>query len=164
MSIRGVFFLFPNKERYFLKKILDGIPVEQFFWLCIRDQKEVYSLPELCIRDQKEVYSLPEVRFDKSLYKGDEFSKLIQEPYFLGFLKLEVYRKWGKFQNFHSYEEYLSSECMAVILIWDYEYVEIYSKDMEFNRKIFLNAQKLGYTELEYVTDDNDCRYKLDIR
>ena len=62
------------------------------------------------------------------------------------------------------YEDFCKSNCQLLLLIADCRYVEIYTKDPNIAKVIYENALLSDYTEVEYVTDSNDCRERMDIR
>ena len=50
-----------------------------------------------------------------------------------------------------------------MVLIWDCEFVEVYSKDEELTQRMYESAQKNDYKEITIITDENDKRVNMDI-
>ena len=62
-----------------------------------------------------------------------------------------------------SYDEFIKSSCLLLVLIYDCESVEIFSKDERITRSLFDNARRKGFSETALITDENDGRTKMDI-
>ena len=79
------------------------------------------------------------------------------------FLKIQGYLKECDIKNIHTYKEFVDSNCNIIILIYDCEFVEIYSKNESTSILLFRRAKALGYKSCGYITDDNDSRTKMDV-
>lgn len=152
MNIRGVSFKVPQGRNDLLQEILDGIDVQSLCWYNVESQNEAWSIPEE-----------NEALFRKERYDGTEFYEQIQQPHFVLFLKLEAYPPGEKCPDIHTYEEYLKSSCLLLMLIYDCEYVEIFSKDAVITNTLFDNAARKGFSEIVLISDENDGRIRMDI-
>lgn len=152
MGIRGVSFRVPQGRNDLLQEILDGIDIQTFSWYNVESQNEAWSDPEE-----------DEALFRKERYDGAEFSRVIQQPHFVVFLKLEAYPPGENCPDIHSYEEFLKSSCLLMMLIYDCEFVEIFAKDAHITDTLLENAHRKGLLEIALITDENDGRTRMDI-
>lgn len=151
-KIRGVSFRAPLKSLDLLQRILNGIDLEALNWFVIENQTEVWEYPN---------YS---AFLENAYYNGEDFSLTIKSPHYIIFLKLQAYlRIDNSFKDIHTYEDFLSSDCLFLLLVYDCEYVEIYLKDAKTVNKIIKNAKEARFEEITIITDENDARTKLDI-
>lgn len=151
MSIKGVSFRVPQGRTDLLQEILDGIDVQMLFWYNVESQNEVWSIPQY------------EDFFRKEHYDGVSFYEQIRQPHLVVFLKLQAYLKEEKYVNIHTYDEFTKSSCLFLLLIYDCEFVEIFSKDVSITKILFDNACSKGFLETVLITDENDGRTKMDI-
>lgn len=152
INIRGVSFRVPQGRNDLLQEILDGIDIQTFCWYNVESQNEAWSNPEE-----------NEALFRKERYNGAEFSRVIQRPHFVVFLKLEAYPPGENCPDIHSYEEFLKSSCLLLMLIYDCEFVEIFAKDAHTTNTLLENAHRKGFLEIALITDENDGRTRMDI-
>ena len=152
INIRGVSFRVPQGRNDLLQEILDGIDIQTFCWYNVESQNEAWSNPEE-----------NEALFRKERYNGAEFSRVIQRPHFVVFLKLEAYPPGENCPDIHSYEEFLKSSCLLLMLIYDCEFVEIFAKDAHTTPTLLENAHRKGFLEIALITDENDGRTRMDI-
>ena len=152
MGIRGLFFRIKQNEDCFLNKLCPAINYKEFFWHNVSSQSEVWSFPR-----EKDFLT-------REYYKGSLLKRRIKRRHRILFLKLQAYYEEGKYLNLSTYEDYMDSPCCLIILVWDCEFVQVYSKDETFIKKLYDVVQKLGYTDITFVTDENDRRKRMDIR
>ena len=79
------------------------------------------------------------------------------------FLKLQAYSEEEPYADIHTYDEFIKSSCLLLVLIYDCESVEIFSKVERITRSLFDNARRKGFSETTLITDENDGRTKMDI-
>ncbi len=149
--IRGVHFKIPQKMDNIIFNILCCLNVESYYWFKISSQTEVWG--EQIEKDF----------FEKEFYKGDGFINIIKNKHRIIFLKIQAYSKECDIKNIHTYKEFVDSNCDIIILIYDCEFVEIYSKNESTSILLFRRAKALGYKSCGYITDDNDSRTKMDV-
>lgn len=150
--IRGVFFkISQTMNNVILWPILECIDVEKYNWYNIESQCEVWA------------DSQGSDFFKLKYYDGKNFSKHIRSRHFIVFLKLQAYFETGEFGDIHTYEEFLACSCQILLLINDCEFVEIYAKDQKVIKTLFENALAHNYKEVEYITDINDGRTRMDV-
>lgn len=149
--IRGVSFKIPQISGNVLWQMLKCIDVKKYNWYNIINQCEVW-----------ENYN-GGVSFEKEYYDGKRFLQNIMSEYYIIFLKLQAYFDNGKFSDIHTYKDFQESDCQLLLLIYDCEYVEIYSKDITDLNLLYENALKNNYIEIGYITGNNDGRTKMDI-
>ena len=151
MNIRGVSFRVPQGRNDILQEILDGVNVQTLFWYNVESQNEVWSVPHY------------EEFFKKEYYAGQDFYEQLKLPHLVIFLKLQAYSKEEPYADIHTYDEFIKSSCLLLVLIYDCESVEIFSKDERITRSLFDNARRKGFSEAALITDENDGRTKMDI-
>lgn len=151
--IRGVFIKIIKRIDRILVELLNGINIGQYKWYNVKNQKEAWCL-ENGEKDEflKDIY-----------YHGKDFEKIINRDHYLIFLKLEVFGENVKKVNIHTYEEFQNSDCQILILIYDCNYIELFSKEKDIIQSIYANLKEKDFAEVEYITDKNDERYVLDI-
>ncbi len=150
--IRGVCFkvsqTFDSKVLY---EILSCLKVENYSWYNISSQNEVWL-------DRNGNYAIT-----NASYNGEEFLRAIDICCYVIFLKLQAYLDTHKHQEIHNYKEFLESDCQLLLLIHDCEFVEIYAKDYNTVDILFKNALKNNYKNVEFITEKNDTRNKMDV-
>lgn len=149
--IRGISFQIPQMTTNTLWEFLRDIDIKRYFWYIISDQSEVWD--EFHKKDF----------FDRDLYNGFDFFNLIQTNHYIIFLKLQMFLELCNFKNLHTYDDFINNDCKLILLVYDCEYVEIYSKNIATIDAIYQRAKANGYNNIEYITDMNDGRTKMDI-
>ena len=148
--IRGISFQIPQRSANTLWKIFGNTLAETFVWRVIRAQTEVWNENRECELFQKEYYA------------SEDFLELIHREHFVVFLKIQAYDHTDTV-NIESYEAFMQSDCQMVMLVYDCEYVEIYSKRKDVIDGIYQNISANGYKNIEYITDTNDRRTTMNV-
>jgi hypothetical protein len=146
----GVSFKIPQKVGIVLWQILNCINVEKYFWYIYQD--EVW-----------EKTPFGDVFFKNDGYDGNNFLQRILCDHYIVFLKLQAFFNDDENLYIHTYEEYKKSDCQLLLLIYDCEFVDIYAKDQILIETIYENARKYNYTNLKYITEENDPRTNMDV-
>ncbi len=149
--IRGVKFKIPQKCGKSLWQILSCIDIAKYDWHYIESQSEI------CGAKWGTEF------FDKEIYDGQSFSKQIQNEHYIVFLKLQAYFKGESYCEIHSYSDFVKNDCQIVVLIDDCEFVDIYLKDNELCKKLYENALKNNFADIDYITDEKDERKRFDV-
>ncbi|MDR1001890.1 MAG: DUF2691 family protein [Oscillospiraceae bacterium] len=147
--IIGVTFDIEQCTGKMLWQILKCIDIESYIWYV--EQDAVYTSPS------------GETFFKKDSYDGSEFLKLALVDHYIIFLKAGAYLKNGGYFDIKTYEDFVKSDCQLLLLICDCEYVDIYAKDKNISKAIYENAIANNFTNLEYVTEENDGRTGMDV-
>lgn len=148
--VRGVSFdMVPSSNA--LYQILKCFDPEKYYWFNIDSQNEAWDGPK----------GAP--LFERDCYDGRSFVKRIMSEHFIAFLKLQAYFKENAFVDIHSYDEFVKSDCQLLLLIYDCESVDIYAKDLTIIKSIYENALINHFSEIQYITENNDQRTKMDI-
>lgn len=148
---RGISFKIAGTKGKVLCEILKCIGIKRYYWYSINSQAEVWT-----------DYDGEEFLLQNS-YSGDDFYNLIQMDLFIVFLKLLAYYENDFTNDIHSYDDFVCSNCKLMLLIYDCEYVEIYAKELTVIDAIYMNAKNKGFSDLQYITDKNDNRKRMDI-
>ena len=154
--IRGISFKLPSLSYHntfrikILYHILKCIDIEKYNWYAIDSQSDVW--------EYKYNTYMSDLFFKKDYYNGEFFLNQINLEYFVVFLKLQAYHKHDELKEIDSYDDFLKSDCQILLFIWDCYFVDIYLKDEAIAKAFYENALANGYTEVEYITDENDER------
>lgn len=148
--MRGISFIITNHSNI-LYQILKCIDIEKYIWYNIDSQNESWK------------NTMDNDLFDLCCYDGREFLECIKSNHFVIFLKMQAYLKNGNFTEIHTYRDFEKSDCQLVLLIYDCSYVEIYSKNQNDITAMYNNALENNYSDVNFITDDNDMRKTLDV-
>ena len=153
--MRGISFKIPNKYTNLFDNILKNIDVTKYFWYNDEHSNQIFIEKP---KKDKCFY------FEKKFYSGKEFKNKIKtkENYFVFLAKLQA-QLTDVFQEINTYKDFLESNCELLVLIVDSVYAEIYVKNNETIKKIEENAKNNNYTEINYITEENDGRTKLSV-
>lgn len=150
--IRGVSLnISKYKTERLLYDILNCIKVRDYIWYNIKSQSETWA------------NSYGDDFLSETKYDGITFSDLICQPHYIVFLKLQAYVQEGAFTDIHSYYEFEQSKCQIVVLINDCSFVEIYTKDVNLAMSFFETFNLLNLGNVNYITENNDFRRKMDV-
>lgn len=149
--IRGVFLKVEENKDRMLWEILKCIDIPKYHWYNIWSQYEARG------SDYGEEF------LEDDYYEGSDFLETINQKHYIIFLKLEAYLEKTDNVDIHTYEEFWKSDCKILILIADCTYIEIYAKEESVIKSIYGNARKGGFCKVEYITDMNDGRTKMDV-
>lgn len=150
--LRGVSFtISQTKNSSVLWKIFRCLDIDKYGWYLIEDQTEVWS-----------DYDGGEF-FDANYYDGQSFAAKIKHEHYVIFLKFQAYSHNADFSEIHTYHEFASSNCELVLLINDGIFVEIYLKNAENTKVLYQNALANEFTDVTYITADNDSRTKMNV-
>lgn len=149
---RGIVFRVPQKTTDTLWQIFRNTSTEGYIWHIIKGQTEVWG--------ENEGGDF----FEKDFYGGEEFMNLVHRSHFVVFSKIQAYSCTDTVvSNIESYDDFTDSDCKLILLIYDCEYVEIYSKDDKVIGELLENARSNGYENIEYITDTNDRRTAMNV-
>lgn len=150
---RGIQFELPNEYGTFLGDILKPIDLPAFNWQIGSGE----SYKEI----NNEVGSLfPE---GERVMEGNAFKRTVESgDYYVIFAELQAFPK-GKTAEISTYDEFMKSDCELVLLVADSRYATIYCKDLDNLELLFRHAHSCGFTNVEYVTDENDTRNRLSV-
>lgn len=150
--IRGVSFEVEQGNTNVLMQIFSGIDVRKYNWQSIGSQNEAWTSDRGI-----------DVFLD-CVYDGEGFLKQISEPIQIVFLKLQAYLPGSAMKNINTFEQFEDSDCQLMVLIYDCEEVEIYTKNKRELELLDKNAKVMGFRNLNYITDSNDERTSMNIR
>ena len=66
--------------------------------------------------------------------------------------------------NISTYKAFQASECQLIFLVYDCEFVEIFSKNKIDIENLYNNAIKNRYKDVIYITDENDGRINMNVK
>ncbi|OWA33008.1 hypothetical protein B9G55_23990 [Saccharibacillus sp. O16] len=152
--IRGISFEIPNEYGRFLEDILIPFKVEEHDWWIGGEESYI-------IRDEKLDALFPGLI---ECMEGETLRNIIKNnKYYLIFQDLKAFPKGSKPNEIKTYDEFLRSNCDLALLVVDSSYITIYCKNIKLVEELYANAQKQDYTNIEYITDDNDFRTGLSV-
>ena len=149
--IKGVSFEVSQTCKTMLFKIFDFKETGRYYWHIVDSQTEAWDA------------SLENDFFSNDIYVGHDFKKHIQNDHLVVFAKIQAYHTATDIRNISTYDEFLKSNCHVIFLLYDCKYVEIYSKSQQFSNILFQHATTEGFSNVNYITDGNDKRTKMDI-
>lgn len=141
--MRGISFNIPNEYGNVLEKILYKFDVKKYNWYI--SDIDIYNC------DDKNDFSsglISGISFDNSLNS-------INNQYIVA-ITLMAFN--GEFAPIVNYNDFKKSNCDLVVLISDSVFVEIYCKNKDDIEKLKNNALNFGFTNIEYITKENDKR------
>lgn len=105
-----------------------------------------------------------ELFHDYAIVEGTDLAiRLNTNQYYTIFVELQAF-PFGKTVNqVKTYEEFVDSGCEFVLLIADNSYVSIYCKNKNTIEKLYFNALKNDFEEVQFITDENDTRTSLTV-
>ncbi len=149
--IRGVSFsIIPNEQEKLLN-LVRSMNTENYAWSYIASQSEIIT------QDQGGNY------LEDDSYNGNAVLDLFGENNYIIFLKLQAYVSQDPDDEIHTYIEFVDSSCQILFLLYDCEFVEIYMKNADSSRRLYENAVLQGFRNVEFITDNNDLREKMDL-
>lgn len=96
--------------------------------------------------------------FEDQVVKGTDFSNLINNnSYYMIFAVLKAFPDSVPITQIATYEDFINSKCEIIMLVADNTFTDVYCKDISLIEKLYDNAAAKGYTEIEYI-DENDSR------
>ncbi len=157
--VRGVSFRIRKDVSLHLWNILKCINAEQYTWFIDNEQSE--EINSSALSEENDIFN-----FTTSI-TGEQLKSAFQMERYIIFLKLEAYPINTNNVNkirIHSYNNFLKSNCNIIFLLYDCEYVEIYSKSASIIKLLYSNAIANCFEDVNYITDENDTRTKMDVR
>ena len=151
---RGISFEIPNDYGRFLGDVLQPIEINAFHWkIGIGESYKIVNdkLDGMLFPDSQESISGTELK-----------TTLESNDYYVIFADLQAYPS-KEISSIETYEEFMESDCELVLLVVDCSYVTIYCKNQEAIISLQKNALNNGFTDIEYITDENDSRTRLSV-
>lgn len=153
--IRGIKFKIPNAYGKYLEVILKQISSSEYIWIIEED--EIYINENSRNKQDNNNENL----FKKTIYENSEFQQIIkQENYYMIFANIKLYIKPDNI-TIKTYNDFVKSSCILILLVTDNEFVEIYSKDENILKVIYDNALKNSFYDIKYITEENFKREKF---
>lgn len=78
-------------------------------------------------------------------------------------MDLKAFPNMEEVVEIKSYDDFLKSTCELALLIIDSCYVSIFSKDESITHKLFVRAKNFHYTNINYITNENDTLTSLTV-
>lgn len=140
--MRGLELIFPNHSNVKLDRLLFGLPVDdcQFF---IDDGIAYQKNIEIELRQYVDISYI---------------QKISQRDHFILSLVLQIYPSNACLAKIENYRDYVTCDCSLLLLLYDGNFVEVYSKEKLWIHKLIENAEELGATEISIKTDITDKR------
>lgn len=145
LTMRGMELVFPFNFTPNIEKLLSGIPIEHF--RCIVPDGTVY-------RNGVEAPLPTELR-------REDISALSQRGTVILRMILQFFEPDSDVCGIETYEDFLSSGCALLMLIYDSHYVEVYSKHDCWLSQIQGNVRNVPGIVQSVKSGENDSRTKL---
>lgn len=153
--IRGISFEIPNEYGRFLEDILKPFKIDEHNWW---------------IGGEESYITLEDGKLDAlfsgliECMEGETLRNVIKNnDYYLIFQDLKAFPKGSKPIEIKTYDDFLRSNCELALLVVDSCYTTIYCKNVELVEALYSNAKKQDYTNIKYITDENDSRTGLSV-
>ena len=86
------------------------------------------------------------------------FQELIQKSFVGESLVLHLYPENTDYEEIETYEDFLNSNCEMIILLYDFYYLEIYSKNQTWIQKLMHTAINTPGAVVEEKYEETDAR------
>lgn len=143
----GLKFEIKNEYDTILYKVLYNIDCSQYKWKIVEEEVLTHNT-------NNDNHNF----FIKDKYTNDEFKKLIKKIHYPIFLNLQMFKINSKIKSIENYNQYLNSDCELIIFILDNEFVEIYAKEQKMLEKIYDNALKFDFKNIEFINNRNEVK------
>ena len=141
--MRGLRFNIPSEYGIYLQHIFKEIIIPRSVWKI--DYADAFCKEGL----------LP--LFNNDVLSNNDFIEAIGKDSFVFLLNLRLYYdKEFVNEDIKSYSEFEASNCVLHLSIIDGMFVSIYCKDFSILEIITKNALHYRFTEIEYITEEND--------
>ncbi|WOV87227.1 DUF2691 family protein [Sporosarcina oncorhynchi] len=142
--MRGIMFQIKNEYGKQLADLLVDIVDPAWVWSI--DPVESYKVENDTLADSL---------FLDVVMDGQGFSELINTHiHYLIFADLKAFPTRESIVEVKNVEDFMGSECQLAFLLTDSVYTRILAKDEEVIRKLGERARLKGFTEIEYLTDE----------
>lgn len=153
--MRGISFLVNSEYNNYIGKILQCTDLAQYTW-CI-DEDEVLVFDENKGR-------VCEQFFSNLILTGREFEEIVtQKEYYVVQVNMKAYPPNAPRSDIQTYSDFVKSKCEVVLLISDAIYVELYCKNREYIENVRELCRQNDFKNVEYITDENDCRTRFSV-
>ncbi len=143
--MRGIELEYPFKDFPNFKKILHGLPLENY----------KIVIPDCIIYcNGIEAAHHQEVNWDYILNLSQKGTVVLQ-------MILQFFRKGAAISDISTYVDFLSSDCDFLLLVCDCYYVEIYSKKLSWLQQILENIKGMPEIKVSINTDETDGRVSM---
>ena len=127
----------PTMSQTILLEIFDGTPIENYFWINVTSQNEVWESIES-----------GGSRLTEKFYRGSDFKSALALSHYIIFLKMQAYRSPVEYNNISTFDDFIDSNCELMILVYDCYNVEIYCKDYSVFSKIEKNIRLKNFDKI----------------
>lgn len=150
---RGLYFELPNNSGDLFEEIFKNIDIEKYWW-----QIHFSDVFRNVNNTSQNIFS------DKSILNGKEMLRLMNNgDYYMCFLSaLAAESNPDELSKLTSYNDFLCSDNVLLVEIYDVVYVKIYCKSDLLMDKLKINATNLKCNNIRIVDDDNDDEYFKD--
>ena len=161
LIMRGISFKVNSSEKSVLSIILQNIDIEKLF--CKITDDDITMDRDMTMNKDKTMNKDISI-FTEEQVNGETFKNIISTVgYTVIFANIKAYPDKSMNDSINDYDDFLKSNCILIILCSDLYDYEIYSKSEEMIEMIKYNCIKKGYDEIEYITEENDRRTRLNV-
>ncbi|WP_339278926.1 DUF2691 family protein [Paenibacillus sp. FSL W8-1187] len=152
---RGISFEIPNEYGRHLLELLKPFPIEQFDWYAGGEESYITDGSQPI----EPLFSGEKVGLD-----GASLKRMLENSFqYLIFLNMKAFPKGKHVFDVATYEDFLTSHCQLAILVIDSVYVTVYGKEMEQVEELYQIGVRNGYSNVRFLTDENDSRTVLSV-
>lgn len=150
---RGIQFEIPNERGHHLQQILAIIPIEHYYWRSGGEESYVVENGELAT-----------LLFEGDTpFTGKELREKVTQQHYLIFVNLKAFPARESAREIETYEQFLASDCVFIVLVIDSGHVAIFAKDQALLQQLHVHVEASQYKMLEFITEENDGFERLTI-
>lgn len=144
----GIEFVYESSYELILKEIFNNIDFSKY---------------EVSIKQKEVIYEDEQEHLEYEM-QGKKFNKAISNNgnYYVNYINLQIFPNDYNKNNIITYNDFLNSNCLLILLISDNNFIEIYFKSNDLKEKILnnLKSMKINYT---LKTNNNDGRTIMEV-
>lgn len=148
---RGIFCNIPDNTSLFLRQLLAPIDFTHYRWQNERDEMYLDEAP-----------SEPVFQEEPYILDGDTFERQLSRPHTVFLADFKAFPLTSDaLAPIETYDDFLASDCVLIVLVVDSEYAVVYSKQQATIQALYDNAVHENFPNVAFLTDDNDSRTQM---
>lgn len=122
-----------------------------------------FSKYEVSIKQKEVIYEDEQEHLEYEM-QGKKFNKAISNNgnYYVNYINLQIFPNDYNKNNIITYNDFLNSNCLLILLISDNNFIEIYFKSNDLKVDILKNIKEMNIS-YTIKTKDNDGRISMEV-
>lgn len=144
----GIEFEYESSYELILKEIFNNIDFSKY---------------EVSIKQKEVIYEDEQEHLEYEM-QGKKFNKAISNNgnYYVNYINLQIFPNDYNKNNIITYNDFLNSNCLLILLISDNNFIEIYFKSNDLKVDILKNIKEMNIS-YTIKTKDNDGRISMEV-